>query len=66
MADADLQALLDPDYVIQRRENPSATKTSYYCSGRSQGHSRFGWTDVTTLDTDAQKNTAIRTSLSEG
>ncbi len=65
MSEASIQALLDPDYLIQRHEVSSATITSYYCAGRSQGHSRFGWTDVTTTDTDAQKNTAIRNNLAE-
>ena len=71
MADSDLQALLDPDYLLVRRSNyaagePPALITSYYCSGRTLGHAKAGWTDITTASTDAQKNTAIRAALQVG
>jgi hypothetical protein len=67
MADPALQALLDPDgngrgIQILRRVD-SDTKSSYYVCPcvTLAGHAR--WVDVTTADSDAQKNTAIRAAL---
>lgn len=73
MPDTSLQALLDPDSsgngieIIRRVDAPGGIITSYYVqasgarsniiSGTSQ------WVDVTTANTDAQKNTAIRAAL---
>ena len=71
MSDVDLQALLDPDYSLIRRSNyaaaePAALLTSYYCVGRTIDHRKSGWTDVVTLDSDADKDTAIRAALAVG
>ena len=67
MADPALQALLDPDgtgngIMIQRRVD-SGVLSSYYVVPQAtlSGHAR--WVDVTTANTDAQKNTAIRAAL---
>lgn len=70
MADAALQALLDPDgngtgLMIERRvDEPTSTLSSYYVKsngGNLPGRAR--WVDVTTANTDAQKNTSIRAAL---
>lgn len=67
MADSDLQVLLDPDYnIVRRQDNEAKTTSTYYCTGRTLGHSRAGWTTVTTADLDADKDTAIRASLAQG
>jgi len=68
MADSDLQALLDPTgngtgIMLERRVDVD-TKSQYYCVpvvSPYAGHAR--WVEVTTSDTDAQKNTAIRAAL---
>lgn len=67
MADADLQLLLDPGPTgrgikIERRVD-SGLKSNYYCIPvvTLAGHAR--WVEVTTADSDAQKNTAIRAAL---
>lgn len=68
MADPALQALLDPGstgrgIMIQDRVD-SSTFSDYYLTphvGPYAGRSR--WIRVTTADTDAQKNTAIRAAL---
>lgn len=69
MADPALQALLDPDgtgtgiMIVRRMGGASDTLNQYYVvPGQGfAGHSR--WVDVTTANTDAQKNTAIRAAL---
>ena len=72
MADVDLQALLDPDasgrgIQILKRTDPDTTYSSYYVqSGAARANNINGaamWINVTTADTDAQKNTAIRAAL---
>lgn len=67
MADADLQALLDPSgngrgIQIVRRVDAD-TLSSYYCvpNVTLAGHAR--WVNVTAADTDEQKDTAIRAAL---
>jgi hypothetical protein len=67
MADADLQLLLDPGPTgrgikIERRVD-SGLKSNYYCVPvvTLAGHAR--WVEVTTADTDEQKDTAIRAAL---
>ena len=68
MADPALQALLDPDLngrgVMIKSRLDTSTFTDYYvvpAVGPYAGRSR--WVRVTTADTDAQKNTAIRAAL---
>lgn len=67
MADPALQALLDPaatgmGATILRRVNAD-TLTSYYVQGLAGFAGRARWVNVTTSDSDAQKNTAIRAAL---
>ncbi len=69
MTDLALQTLLDPGntgrgIMIQDRIDPDGTSSDYYVTphvGPFAGRSR--WIRVTTADTDAQKNTAIRAAL---
>ena len=75
MADAALQALLDPSgmgtgiMIVQRasdttRVSDSAVLSHYYVTphiGPYAGRSR--WVEVLSTDTDADKNTAIRAAL---
>lgn len=69
MADAALQALLDPTgtgnsiNLVRRVENPNGTISSYYVVDQAYGPGKAMWVDVTTANTDAQKNTAIRAAL---
>jgi hypothetical protein len=69
MADPALQALLDPDVtgtglVIERRlGGASDTLSHYYVVGNALGRGQSRWVTVTTADTDAQKNTAIRAAF---
>lgn len=67
MSDVDLQALLDPSgngrgIMITRRVD-AGLLSSYYCIPciSPAGHAR--WVNVTTADTDNQKDTAIRAAL---
>ncbi len=62
--EAAIQALLDPDYKIERvSHNAAATIGSYYCYGKTLGKSKSGWTDITLASTDATNATAIRDNL---
>jgi hypothetical protein len=67
MADAALQLLLDPGNMgngielVRRVDGP--TLSSYYVVPVAYGPGRAMWVDVTTANTDAQKNTAIRAAL---
>ena len=69
MADAALQALLDASgngtgIMITQRAGDTGTLSHYYVTpqvGPYAGRSR--WVTVTTADSDAQKNTAIRAAL---
>lgn len=69
MADAALQALLDASgngtgIMIVQRAGDTDTLSHYYVTphvGPYAGRSR--WVTVTTADSDAQKNTAIRAAL---
>ena len=77
MADAALQALLDPSgmgtgiMITQRagnttRVSDSAVLAHYYVVpnvGPYQGRSR--WVEVVSTDSDADKNTAIRAALAK-
>jgi hypothetical protein len=72
MSDAALQALLDPDasgrgIQILRSYNADTTTTSYYCQLGATANGNPGgmakWVDVTTANTDAAKNTAIRAAF---
>ena len=68
MADPALQLLLDPastgaGIIIKRRQDPNSTISSYYCEGQVTGVGKAMWVNVTTADTDAQKNTAIRAAF---
>ena len=68
MADVDLQALLDPagngrGIQIVRRTNDTTLKSSYYVVPNVLFAGRSRWVQVTTADTDEQKDTAIRAAL---
>lgn len=68
MADAALQALLDPGLTgrgiqIVRRQDPNSTVSDYYIVPAVTFAGRARWVRVTTANTDAQKNTAIRAAL---
>ncbi len=69
MADPALQLLLDPastgnGIMIERRvDEPTGVTTSYYCVGQVTGVGKAMWVNVTTANTDAQKNTAIRAAF---
>lgn len=67
MADPALQLLLDPApssgsgiQITRRVDDALGTTTSYYCTGQVTGVGKAMWVNVTTGQTDAQKNTAIR------
>ena len=67
MADATLQAQLDPSGngqgIMIRRRVDVGTKSQYYVVPTQgyAGHAR--WVEVTTANTDNQKETAIRAAL---
>lgn len=68
MADSDIQALLDAGatgrgITIVRRDPDTGLLSNYYCEGNVTGVGQAMWVQVTTSDTDAQKNTAIRTAF---
>lgn len=69
MPDPALQALLDPagtgaGIQIERRcDEPTGTVCSYFVVGQVTGVGRAGWVNCLIADTDAQKNTKIRTAL---
>lgn len=72
MADTDLQLLLDPapsagtGIRIVRRGEDTGTLSSYYCVGNVTGKGKALWVNVTTAQTDSQKNTAIRAAFGVG
>ena len=67
MADTDLQALLDSGAtghgirIIKRVD--AVLKSDYYCIGNVTGVGKDMWVQVTTADSDADKNTAIRAAF---
>ena len=71
MADTDLQLLLDPAVtalpsgrgirIVKRVD--AGLLSSYYCEGNITGRGKAMWVDVTTTDTDEQKDTAIRAAF---
>lgn len=70
MADPALQLLLDPApsagtgiQILRRVDDAAGTTSSYYCSGQVTGVGKAMWVNVTTGNTDAQKNTSIRTAF---
>lgn len=65
MADATLQSqLLDGAKTVQiLRRVDAGTLSSYYVQGLVGYAGRALWVDVTTADTDNQKETAIRAAL---
>jgi hypothetical protein len=68
MADADLQALLDPSGTgrgiqIVRRTNDTTLLSSYYVVPCVTLAGRARWVQVTTADSDEDKDTAIRAAL---
>lgn len=69
MADPALQLLLDPSttgagIVIKRRvDDLAGTASSYFCEGQVTGVGKAMWVNVATGNTDAQKNTSIRTAF---
>lgn len=67
MADADLQALLDPSGngrgVQLVRRIDAGSLSSYYVIPCVTLAGRARWVNVTTADTDEQKDTAIRAAL---
>jgi len=69
MPDSALQALLDPaatgaGIILKRRvDDPTGTLSSYACEGQVGGVGKSLWVNVTTANTDAQKNTAIRAAF---
>lgn len=70
MADPALQLLLDPApstglgiQIVRRVDDAAGTTSSYYVVGQVTGVGKAQWVNVTTANTDAQKNTAIRTAL---
>ena len=69
MADVDIQALLDSDAVgtglrIVRRGDNCGTLSTYYVVSNGAGYAGHArWVTVTTSDSDAQKNTAIRAAM---
>lgn len=68
MSDPTLQSQLDPSGqgrgIMLLRRVDAGLKSNYYCVPvvTNAGHSR--WVEVTTSDTDNQKETAIRAALS--
>jgi hypothetical protein len=70
MADPALQLLLDPApstgngiQITRRVDDALGTTSSYYCVGQVTGVGKALWVNVTTANSDAQKNTAIRTAF---
>jgi hypothetical protein len=68
MADTDLQSLLDPTGTgrgiqIVRRTNDTTLKSSYYLVPNVTLAGRARWVQVTTADSDEDKDTAIRAAL---
>lgn len=70
MADPALQLLLDPApstgagiQLVRRVDDTGGTISSYYCVGQVTGVGKALWVNVTTANTDAQKNTAIRAAF---
>ena len=70
MADPALQLLLDPlpsqgngIQITRRLDDALGTTSSYYVVGQVTGMGKAQWVNVTTGNTDAQKNTAIRAAL---
>lgn len=72
MADAALQALLDPDasgrgIKILRRADPDSTNCAYYVqAGAARANNINGkaiWVTCLQADSDATKNTTIRAAL---
>lgn len=69
MPDPALQALLDPDATgagiqIERRvDSADGLISSYFVVGQVTGRGQGRWVNVTTANSDAQKNTAIRAAL---
>lgn len=65
--EASVHALTDPDGngngIRILRTVQDGTTTSYYVAGNVLGRGRCGWVDVTTTDTAAHHNTAIRAAL---
>lgn len=69
MADPALQLLLDPAsngegiQIVRRVNDATGTNSSYYVVGQVGGVGKSMWVNVIAANTDAQKNTAIRTAL---
>ena len=68
MADADLQALLDVGETgrgirIVSRSEDTDVLSHYYCVGNVTGVGKAMWVPVTTLDTDEDKDVAIRAAF---
>jgi hypothetical protein len=68
MADADLAALLDPTGTgrgiqIVRRTNDTTLLSSYYVVPCVDLAGRARWVQVTTADSDEDKDVAIRAAL---
>lgn len=68
MADPTLQSQLDPDGqgrgIMLIRRVDAGLKSNYYCIPVVTNHGHSRWVEVTTTDTDNQKETAIRAALS--
>ena len=70
MADPALQLLLDPTpsqgfgmQIVRRVDDALGTTSSYYLVGQVTGVGKSMWVNVTTANTDAQKNTSIRAAF---
>ena len=70
MADPALQLLLDPApstgagiQIVRRNDSADGVKANYYCVGQVGGVGKSMWVETTAANTDAQKNTAIRTAF---
>jgi hypothetical protein len=67
MADIDLQELLDPGATARgitiKQRVDAGSLSSYYLEGNVTGVGKAMWVNVTTADSDAQKNTAIRAAF---
>ena len=70
MADPALQLLLDPYpstgagiQIVRRVEAADGLTSSYYCVGQVTGVGKELWVNLTTANSDAQKNTAIRAAF---
>ncbi len=71
MPDPALQLLLDPDNQgtrlrIQDRVDSGALSSYYVVANGAGWAGRARWVNVTTADSDAQKNTAIRAAMQSG